>query len=150
MLQGYDGCVATPGLASLSDPLKNEGDALPDADAQAHHSVAAAPSFQFPGRGEHKAGAGGAEGVANGNGAAVGIHPRLDTAYRAGQDARHRLHAGLLAGGGRSNHQRGGAIVDPGGVAAILVRHAREGETGLNCRQWERVLPEIEYRPGGG
>ncbi|HRH75247.1 MAG TPA: ATP-dependent helicase, partial [Zoogloea sp.] len=35
-------------------------------------------------------------------------------------------------------------------VAAILVRHAREGEAGLHCRQWELVLPEIEYRPGGG
>ena len=35
-------------------------------------------------------------------------------------------------------------------VAAILVRHAREGETGLHCDQWELVLPEIEYRPAGG
>lgn len=35
-------------------------------------------------------------------------------------------------------------------VAAILVRHAREGETGLHCDQWELVLPEIEYRPEGG
>ena len=35
-------------------------------------------------------------------------------------------------------------------VAAILVRHAREGEAGLHCRQWELVLPEIEYRPAGG
>lgn len=35
-------------------------------------------------------------------------------------------------------------------VAAILVRHAREGEAGLRCDQWELVLPEIEYRPAGG
>ena len=35
-------------------------------------------------------------------------------------------------------------------VAAILVRHAREGDAGLRCSQWELVLPEIEYRPGGG
>ena len=35
-------------------------------------------------------------------------------------------------------------------VAAILVRHARQGEAGLHCEQWELVLPEIEYRPGGG
>lgn len=36
-------------------------------------------------------------------------------------------------------------------VAAILVRHAREGEQeGLRCTRWELVLPEIEYHPANG
>ncbi|AKU10038.1 ATP-dependent DNA helicase, RecQ family [Azoarcus sp. CIB] len=30
-------------------------------------------------------------------------------------------------------------------VAAVLVRHAREDEQGLQCESWELVLPEIEY-----
>jgi len=34
-------------------------------------------------------------------------------------------------------------------VAAILVRHAKEGERkNLRSRHWELVLPEIEYLPG--
>ena len=32
-------------------------------------------------------------------------------------------------------------------VAAMLVRHAREDEQGLQCQSWELVLPEIEYVP---
>jgi ATP-dependent DNA helicase RecQ len=33
-------------------------------------------------------------------------------------------------------------------VAAMLVRHAREGgQDGLRCQSWELVLPEIEYVP---
>lgn len=32
-------------------------------------------------------------------------------------------------------------------VAAMLVRHAREDEQGLQCESWELVLPEIEYVP---
>jgi ATP-dependent DNA helicase RecQ len=32
-------------------------------------------------------------------------------------------------------------------VAAMLVRHARDDEQGLQCQSWELVLPEIEYVP---
>ena len=34
-------------------------------------------------------------------------------------------------------------------VSAILVRHAREGES-ARCLEWELVLPEIEYLPSSG
>lgn len=45
-----------------------------------------------------------------------------------------------------------GKFVPPSGsivsvrVAAVLVRHAKAGES-VKCRQWELILPEIEYCP---
>jgi len=33
-------------------------------------------------------------------------------------------------------------------VGAMLVRHAREDEQGLQCQSWELVLPEIEHALG--
>ena len=40
-----------------------------------------------------------------------------------------------------------GAIIEVR-VAAVLVRHARDGEANLRMGRWELVLPKIEFRPG--
>jgi 3-hydroxyacyl-CoA dehydrogenase len=39
-----------------------------------------------------------------------------------------------------------GAIIEVR-VAAVLVRHARDGEANLRMGRWELVLPKIEFRP---
>src|SRR3546814_2167968 len=61
-------------LFRSSNPLDHHRDALANADAHGGESVAAAGAVEFFGGGEDEAGAGHAEGVAQRDGAAVGVH----------------------------------------------------------------------------
>src|SRR3546814_12615227 len=61
-------------LFRSSNPLDHHRDALANADAHGGESVAAAGAVEFFGGGEDEAGAGHAEGVAQRDGAAIGVH----------------------------------------------------------------------------
>lgn len=61
----------------VMDPFEDKSDALADANAQTHHREAAGASVQFARSCEHKAGAGRAKGMPDGDGPAIGIDPGI-------------------------------------------------------------------------
>src|SRR5581483_9067896 len=71
--------AARPDGASVErasvDPLDDRGDALAEADAHGLEPVTSAASLQLVQQRGHQAGAGAAERVAEGDGAAVDVHP---------------------------------------------------------------------------
>src|SRR5262249_44819917 len=65
------------GWIAGSDTLEDGGDALADANAHADQGIAALAPMQLADRREREARAGGAERMSHGNGAAIGIDPRI-------------------------------------------------------------------------